>query len=347
MVPPPRLDQLGRVETGSRTPPSLPLVIPVTDEDELGAAVPFGAYVLVRKLATGQLSDVYLGVQGFAGEVMRPVIVKKILLPRANREEAMRRFAREIELSNMIKHAGIAPLYEAGELDGTCFVVTAYVLGESLADLGQLCRNTSRAIPEQVAARIVADACAPIDQLHRARTNAAHLDLTPRTILVGYDGHVQLGDTGLGKLNDGAHEMRWFSMEKARYRSPEMRQGRAIDHRADVYALGAILWELVTASTFPGLLAEEEKPRLLLGLNPFISIELQEIILSSISADPAHRFHSAAAMRRALESFIAHREGHLLGSDRIDRFIHPILYTRAQAKRSMLDRAVDLAQPLL
>src|SRR5688572_27877586 len=100
--PPPRLDQRGRVETPSRTPPSLPLVIPVTDDEELGA-VRFGQYVLVRRIATGQLSDLFLGVQGFAGEVMRPVVVKKILLPRATREEAMRRFAREVELSNTIK----------------------------------------------------------------------------------------------------------------------------------------------------------------------------------------------------------------------------------------------------
>jgi len=219
------------------------------------------------------------------------------------------RFQREEHIGLTLEHPCIVNLLPAAEKSRP-YLVMEYLEGRTLA--ARL--HEQARLPEGEAARIASRICEGLDYLHRK--GVVHRDLKPENVMLCKDGTIRILDFGIAK-SDHARRLTFggFSptMGTPDYIAPEQVQGKRGDSRSDIYALGAMLYEMTTGSApYEGdnplvimnarLSGDPEAPR---KRNPRLSPEIEEIILHAMERDPSNRFHSAGAMRAQLDDYSA------------------------------------------
>lgn len=237
----------------------------------------------------------------------QPVAIKIPLAEYATGLGAWSRVNQEEEIGSQLKHPYILRFVPVpGRQHGT-YVVTEYLRGETLADR----LKRARPLPEQEALDIARRVAEALQFLHE--TGIVHYDLKPGNIMLCTDGSIRLLDFGLAQ----PVATRWFrlhgtypAMGTSEYIAPEQLRGKHGQPSADIYSLGAVLYEMLTGTApFPGddpidsgnqrLTGDPAAPR---QLNPSISPQAEEIILRALQRNPAHRYPAAAAMKAALAS---------------------------------------------
>ncbi|MFP2902792.1 serine/threonine protein kinase, partial [Corallococcus sp. 4LFB] len=213
----------------------------------------FGKYQLLKKLATGGMAEVWLarqtGIEGFQKEL----VVKRILPHLAEDREFVEMFKNEALIAARFNHPNIAQVYEFGEANGTYYIAMEFIHGE---DLGRVMRKASgmnQWIARPLAIRIVASACEGLYYAH-SRTddrgqplNVVHRDISPQNILISFDGSVKLVDFGIAKAADQASMTKSGAIKgKFAYMAPEQAAGKHLDRRADIFAIGLVLYEMLT-----------------------------------------------------------------------------------------------------
>ncbi len=193
-----------------------------------------GRYRLDELVAQGGFAEVY---RAYDTELQRTVAVK---VPKRGRLASTESFQAEARRVARLKHENIVPVFDVGLEGDTCFIVTEYIEGGSLAD-----RIVGRSItPEQA----VGWACDIADALEYAHLNGViHLDIKPANILIGANGRAKLADFGIAKSANKTGEFA-PSLGTLRYMSPEQLEGRPTDHRSDIYSLAVVLHEALTGS---------------------------------------------------------------------------------------------------
>ena len=272
-----------------------------------------GNYELVRLLAQGGMADIYLARQ--AG-LDRLVAVKVLSGPRANDPEAAALFRDEARLVGMLSHANLAAVHEVASADGVHFLAMEYVAGCDLREMLAAAQKAEKAIPFDAAIAIVCAAASGLDHAHRRcgpdgrPLHLVHRDVSLSNIMVSHDGTVKVIDFGIACSQVSSHHTNpGIVRGKASYMSPEQCVGDAVDLRTDVFALGVVLYELTTgrrcfagASDFERMLAvvhgNYTPPSELFADFP---VALDRVIRTALSADPAKRYSSCAAMIEALE----------------------------------------------
>src|SRR5262249_54070569 len=162
-------------------------------------------------------------------------------------------FLDEARIASGIQHPNVAQILDLGEQDATLYIVMEWVDGESLSKIRKIAQKKGVPLPLGLALRILSDACAGLHAAHELADRqgkslgVVHRDVSPHNILVGSAGSVKVIDFGVAKARDrGAGETRSGIVKgKLRYMAPEQAQGRALDRRADLWALGVCLYELV------------------------------------------------------------------------------------------------------
>jgi tRNA A-37 threonylcarbamoyl transferase component Bud32 len=237
-----------------------------------------GRYEVGERLGSGGLGEVYLAhVEGARGFRKR-VVIKQIRRELAARPEVASLLRAEAEVVQRLAHGNIVQVLDFGVEDGQAYVVMEHVDGVSLAAL--LADAGARAQLDVAAALFVVEAvCAALAHAH-AQPGLVHRDVTPANILVSRDGVVKLTDFGIASLIATTADA-----GTPGYAAPEQRAGRAVDARADVYALGVVLGELVAG--------EDEA--------------LRAIARRARSPEREDRFASAEALAEALERWRAER----------------------------------------
>jgi hypothetical protein len=285
-------------------PPDSP---PVGPGSASGPAGSFGDYELVREIARGGMGVVYLARHV---KLQRPVALKMILTGRFSDSVEIRRFLVEAEATARLDHPNIVPIYEVGEREGRHYYSMKLIEGGSLAREVARFRDDPRA-----AARLMATVARAVDHAHRR--GILHRDLKPANILLGADERPYVADFGLAKSveGDGGLTHTGAVMGTPAYMSPEQAAGRrgAVTTAADVYALGAILYELITGvppfrgdSVFEVLRdVQEREPVRPRTLRPSTDAELEAICLKCLEKDPARRYASAAALADDLERWLS------------------------------------------
>jgi eukaryotic-like serine/threonine-protein kinase len=248
-----------------------------------------GRYELGSVVGRGGMALVYRARDLERGEV---VAVKVLADNLAADPELRRRFAREALLAERLSHPNVVSVLAHGETDGRAYIVLEYVDGRSLAD--EL--KSAGRLPAERVIELGAQAAAGLAHAHEQ--GLVHRDVKPHNLLLAKDGTLKVSDFGIARLVDGTQLTQIGTvLGTAEYLAPEQAAGEETTGAADVYALGAVMYELLTgeppyrASTLAGLLASrrDSDPAPPSALAPNVSVELDSLVLCCLQADPARR----------------------------------------------------------
>jgi serine/threonine-protein kinase len=258
-------------------------------------------YAVERELGRGGMATVYLA-QDLKHN--RQVAIK-VLLSEIASTLGTRRFLVEIETAARLSHPHILPLYDSGEADGFVFYVMPYVEGESLRERIQ----RERQLPIEVALRIAREVAGALGYAHAQ--GVVHRDIKPENILISAD-HAVLADFGIARAISEAEDERLTGtglvLGSPEYMSPEQATGQDIDGRADLYALGCVLYEMLTGEppfvgrTPQAILARRvsEAPPSVRAMRDTIPIRIDETVRQAMARVPADRFDTAGGLMEAL-----------------------------------------------
>jgi serine/threonine protein kinase len=273
---------------------------------ELSDGAEFAGYRIERRLGRGGMGVLYLAVEP---GLERRVALKLIAPEAASDEVFARRFAEESRIAASIEHPNVVPIYAAGEEAGVPFIAMRYVAG---ADLARRLTREGRLSP-QVVVDLIAQIGNGLDAIHAA--GLIHRDVKPANVLLSGDeggAHAYITDFGVARnvaTESGLTQTGRF-VGTLDYVAPEQISGGAIDARVDVYALGCLLFKLLTGEVpFP---KEGDAARLYAHLNdpppapslyvPEVSMALDDVVIRAMSKSPDDRYPSAGDLGRAAQA---------------------------------------------
>jgi Tol biopolymer transport system component len=271
-----------------------------------------GRYRIDRELGQGGMATVYL-----AQDVRHDrMVALKVLRPELAAVIGAERFLAEIKTTAGLQHPHILPLHDSGEADGTVFYVMPYVEGESLRDR----LNHEKQLPVEDAIRIAREIASALDYAHRH--GIVHRDIKPENILL-HDGQALVADFGISlavSRSDSGKRMTetGMSLGTPSYMAPEQAMGeREITQKADIYALGCVLYEMLTGEPpFTGTTAQAivarmvtENPRGITMQRHTVPAHIEAAVLMALEKLPADRFASAGEFAAALDNPAFTRRG--------------------------------------
>jgi serine/threonine-protein kinase len=326
-------------------------------ENVLRAGYRLDRYELLCPIATGGMATVWLarlrGKRGFE----KLFAVKTIRTELVEDPRFQEMFLDEARIASGIQHPNVAQILDLGEQRDVLFIVMEWVDGDSLAKIRRLVTKLGGRVPVGLALRILAEACAGLHAAHELRDDhgeplgIVHRDVSPQNILVSAGGAVKVIDFGIAKAQNRQQGTTRTGIVKGKvqYMAPEqVKKGHTVDRRADIWALGVCLHEIV-AGTLPNdgeddvevirrMVSDEPPPRAT-GLPDSIV----RILDKSMVLDPDARFPTAAGMQRALEGAMKEL-GESATSDDIAVFIRSELPELSEKRRQLVSKAFEQAR---
>lgn len=275
-----------------------------------------GRYELFGEIASGGMATVYFGRLAGAVGFSRSVAIKQLHPQYAKSPEFVAQFLDEAQLASRVRHPNVVSVLDVVAGDGELFVVMEFVEGEPLA---RLVRNAKEPVPLPVASALLIQVLLGLHAAHEATTETGeplfivHRDVSPQNILVGLDGTSHVLDFGVAKAASRLHTTETGQIKgKLTYMAPEQLLSDPVDRRADVFAAGIVLWELLTGqqlfarsdpgatvtAVLSGMIKEPSHYR------PEISPKLDKLVMKALTHTPAGRFSSAREMAVALEACV-------------------------------------------
>lgn len=292
-----------RLETSKGIAPSSTMTIEYPQKILAKGSLLAGRFEVQEKIGTGGMGTVYKVIDRKINEEM----AIKILNPEfAPEEEVIERFKNELKLARRISHKNVCRLYDLHEEAGTLFITMEYIPGENLDILirreGRLSAEEASGLAGQI-----------VEGLARAHElGVIHRDLKPRNIMVDPQGNVRILDFGIARHLGGPElTVAGAAVGTPYYMSPEQALGESVDHRTDIYSLGAILFEMVTGRPpFEGesglavaLKHKSELPRRPRELNPEVPENLDRLIIKCLAKKREDRYQSAEELLAELVRF--------------------------------------------
>jgi serine/threonine protein kinase len=290
--------------------------------DSRERAQPFGKYMLVERLGRGGMAEVWKAKMSGPAGFSRTLVVKRILPHLVEDPHFVQMFVSEARLSARLNHGNIVQVYELGDVDGEYYLAMEYVRGRDLVNVVRAQLLKGQAPPPGLGAIVGREVCRALAYAHGLTDERGtplrliHRDVSPSNVMISFDGAVKLLDFGIAKALGEASESKTVTgtlKGKFGYMSPEQIDGREIDHRADLFAVGVVLHEVLTGRRlFKGAtdlatiaLVRETKVEPPSLLNPAVPKELDEICLKALARDPDARYKGCDEMAIALDD-VAH-----------------------------------------
>lgn len=296
-----------------------PALSPTESEFEMSTDPPllFGKYKLLELIARGGMAEVFkaksYGTDGFE----KIVVIKRILPDLAQNQAFVEMCINEAKLAVALSHANIVQVFDLGREEDTYFIVMEYVNGMDFSEVLRRCRRAGIRPPMELCVFIALETARALDYAHRRRDaqmrplNIVHRDISPQNILLSYEGEVKVTDFGIAKARTSIEETGIIKGKYA-YMAPEQARGLDVDARADVYALGIVLYEAL-AGRNPFLeptpyqtlrrVQKGEKPPIKLA-NPDVPDELARIVETATAPELSQRYPSAARLYEDLAGFL-------------------------------------------
>lgn len=279
----------------------------------------FGKYLLLEKLATGGMAQLYrakiIGVEGFE----KFIAIKQILPHLAYEEELITSFIDEAKLAALLNHQNIVQIYDFGSMENSYFITMEYLFGKDLRAVNAKAREKGSPVSLENALYLVSKVCAGLDYAHKLKDfqgkplNIIHRDISPQNIFLTYEGDVKIVDFGIAKAASQSTITQVGMIKgKVAYMSPEQAAGKVIDHRSDIFATGILLYELVAGrrmfqgdDTLQILSKVREAEFTPLGtLKGGLPEKLYDIVAKALAKDPKERYQTCADMQADIEECI-------------------------------------------
>jgi eukaryotic-like serine/threonine-protein kinase len=277
------------------------------------AAPELGKYAPFARLGTGGMADVFLAVARGPVGFNKLVVVKRL---RASDDTThVRMFLDEARLAARLSHPNIVNTYEVDESRGKLFITMEYLEGQSLQGLQSWLRARSQTLSEGLAIYIAVQALKGLHYAHELADydgtplGVVHRDVSPHNLMITYGGEVKVLDFGIAKAAmNVTHTETGMLKGKVRYMAPEQAAERSVDRRADVFAFGIVLWEMIaqrqlyvgdSVSILTRIGSEDAPP--LRTVRPEVSPELEAIVARALRRKVDERYQTAEEMRVDLE----------------------------------------------
>lgn len=267
-----------------------------------------GRYAVQERVGSGGMAEVYRARDDLLG---REVAIKVLHERFARDRSFVERFRREAQSAANLNHPNVVSLYDYGADDDTYFIVMEYIDGRSLHDVIE---GDGPLMPER-AAEIASDVARALERAHSG--GLVHRDIKPSNIMITDSGQTKVTDFGIARAlgRDGEQTMTQTGMVigTASYLSPEQAQGNPVDARSDVYALGIVLYEMLTgrvpfSGETPLAIAYKhvrETPEPPSRVNQDVPQPLDAIVMKALAKNPDNRYSSAREMHEDLQRFLS------------------------------------------
>lgn len=279
----------------------------------------FGRYNLIRKVAQGGMAEIFLAKFQGIGGFEKKIIIKRILPRFSENREFIDMLIKEAKTAVLLHHQNIVQIYDLGKVRDTYFISMEYIRGKDLRTVLNRLKSQGQYLPRELAVFIAREICKGLDYAHNITDqhgealSLVHRDISPPNILLSLEGEVKIIDFGIAKATSQATDTQAGVFKgKFAYMAPEQASGIPVDRRADIFATGLILWEMLTTRKL--LEAESdimtlERAKRIDGYDiPFreydIPEQLENIIRKALKQDRSTRYQTAGEMSRDLTVYL-------------------------------------------
>ena len=280
-----------------------------------------GPYELIARIGHGGVAIVYRARHMHPGYAHQLLAIKVLHEHLSQDPKVIELFRREARVLSLIKHPNVVETSEAGVQDGRMFLVMEYIDGRDLENLLWRVRQLNLQVPQAILLHVVAEILRGLDYAHALRDfdntalDLVHRDVNPANVFIAFDGRVKLGDFGVTSVMAAPNKRPGEVAGKVGYFSPEQLAGETTQKTADLFAVGVMLFEILSGQRLFEATTPEASMRKnaaakvpdLRALAPQVSEGLIEVTLKALARRPADRFQTANDMLAALAPYLAER----------------------------------------
>jgi serine/threonine protein kinase len=318
-----------------------------------------GKYQLIASLGQGGMANVYLALVAGPAGFNKLLVVKSVREDIVNNiEGGVEMFLDEARLTARLVHPNIVTTYEVGENAGVYFLAMEYLEGQTYRAICNRGRPDKLPVDDEL--RILSETARGLHYVHElddydgTPLRVVHRDVSPQNIFITYDGLVKLLDFGIAKTAEAEHMTQVGVIKgKIDYIAPEQLRGDAIDRRADVFALGAMLWEVLTGKRFAGgrkipdvtkaqnrLTGGERRVR---DVQPEVPDALAEIVERATALKVSDRMETAGAFADAIDSYLA-SAGLRPTAKSLSAAVVPLFETERARMRKTIEEQIQISK---
>lgn len=276
-------------------------------------------YRVIERLASGGMAEVFIaesaGIEGFK----KKVAIKRVLPHLSEKKRFIAMFLDEARLSAHLSHSNVVQVFDIGVGDNTYFIVMEYVNGADLKQVIKHVRDSGKTFPIEAGIYICLKMCEGLAYAHECRgeggeaLHVVHRDISPPNVLISEHGEIKIVDFGLAKASTQLEKSEAGIIKgKFSYLSPEAAHGHEVDGRTDIFAIGIILWEMLSGRRlFQGKTDYETVKQVQLAdippitqLCPDADEHLQSILNRALARDRAKRYGTARALGQDLTRYL-------------------------------------------
>ncbi len=325
-----------------------------------GAPIRFGKYELLSRIAAGGMAEIFLARAASLKGFEKYLVIKRILPHKASDQDFVSMFLDEARLAATLDHPNIVQIYDVGAIDGEYFIAMEYLHGEDLLSLVRtgVQKGLGRP-PLEIVITILDGTLGALHYAHERRSfdgkplNIVHRDVTPGNIVITYDGAVKLVDFGIAKAatREVNQDTRAGALKgKIQYMSPEQCKGEGLDRRADLFAVGIILYELTTGKRLYHEKSDFETLKKIVegpvpdpaSVQPDYPPALRALVMKSLAKSPADRYATARDMQADLDAF-AREHRMQTGTVALAQYCEKVFADKINAWRQAEAQGISLA----
>ncbi|HEX5059890.1 MAG TPA: protein kinase [Kofleriaceae bacterium] len=286
----------------------------------------FGPYEVYERLGLGGMATVYRAKKRGPAGFERSVALKRMLQHLAEDPAFVESFVREAKVASLLQHPNIAQVYDFGRISGVYYIAMELVAGFDVRKLLRYANRANEAIPMPVILSILGELCDALDYAHTfvdengQPLHIVHRDVSPSNMIMAHTGHLKVIDFGIAKANSRQLYTESGQVKgKLGYMSPEVALGMPVGPVSDVFSVGVVAWELVTASPLFSARSDFETMRKIREQpiappsrhNPDCPPKLDQLIAAALQREPENRLASARMFRTALDQIAVETGSHV------------------------------------